>query len=77
MKTIPELSCDKRHERQELPFWPLVVNTLGLAERTFQGIRRDDAHPRGDADGVLDEGRNLLGIGRQTLYNKINQLQQS
>ena len=48
--------------RQELPFWPLVVNTLRLAERALQRLGRHRLDARRYADGVLDEGRDLLGM---------------
>src|SRR5271169_3973089 len=53
------------HKGKNLTLWPLVVNTLGLAERAFQRIGRDDSHGCRYSDGVLDEGRNLLGIGHE------------
>src|SRR5216684_7925030 len=44
---------------------PLVVNTLGFAERTLQRVGRDNHDPRRDADRVLDENRDLLGMRRK------------
>src|SRR5437762_14007977 len=49
----------------ELPFRPLVVNTFRLAERAFQRIGRDGLDAGGDADGVLDEDRDLFGMRGQ------------
>src|SRR4051794_4105161 len=53
------------HEEQGLPFRPLVVNTLGLAKRAFQRFRGYRADFCRNTDGVLDEDRDLLGVGGQ------------
>src|SRR5947199_257408 len=45
----------------------LVVNASGLAKRALQRLGGHGLDARGDADRVLDEGRDLIGLNSQSV----------
>src|SRR5882757_2852090 len=55
------ISCS-RLMQSNLFLRPFVEHAFGLAERTLQRFGCDDPDLRADADGILDEGRDLLGL---------------